>query len=78
MVGEHAKAVGTAIRRIVWPSNGLVVSVVSPDGTVTVPDGETVLFAGDEITFECETDDEKEIYEYLTYIVGKQEPRTNE
>lgn len=78
VVGEHAKAVGTAIRRIVWPSNGLVVSVVSPDGTVTVPDGETVLFAGDEITFECETDDEKEIYEYLTYIVGKQEPRTNE
>lgn len=72
-VKERSKAVGTAIRRLVWPSNGLVVSRISPDGAVTVPDGETVLSAGDTIVFECETDDEKELFEYLVYIVGKQD-----
>ena len=71
-VMAHSKAVGNTIRRMVWPSNGLVVSVTSPDGTVTVPDGETVLSAGDSIIFECETDDENEIKEYLEAIVGKQ------
>lgn len=71
-VMHGSKAANSTIRRMVWPSNGLVVSVTSPDGTVTVPDGETVLSDGDNIIFECETDDENELREYLYAIVGKQ------
>ncbi len=73
VIAQGAKAVGTAIRRLVWPSNGLVVSRISADGTQSVPDGETVLGAGETIVFECETDDDKEVMEYLVAIVGKQQ-----
>lgn len=38
-----------------------------------MPDGETVLGAGETIVFECETDDDKEVMEYLVAIVGKQQ-----
>ncbi|MDE7082388.1 MAG: chloride channel protein [Clostridia bacterium] len=72
-VMENSKADGAAVRKIVWPTNGLVVGVVKEDGSTTVADGETVLHAGEEIIFECETDDEKELLEYMYSIVGKQD-----
>ena len=72
-IREHSKADGKAVRAIVWPSNGLVVELIHEDGSQTVPDGETVLRAGQEIVFECETDDLKELTEYLHGITGKQE-----
>ncbi len=72
-VREDSMACGKPVRQIIWPSNGLVVNRIAPDGTHSVPDGETVLNAGDTIEFECETDDEKELSEYLYSIVGKPE-----
>ncbi|MDE7167562.1 MAG: chloride channel protein [Clostridia bacterium] len=69
----NSKADGAKVRKIVWPTNGLVVGVIKEDGTQTVADGETVLHAGEGIIFECETDDEKELMEYMYSIVGKQD-----
>lgn len=62
-----------AIREVIWPSNGLVIELISANGEHSVPDGESVLYAGETIVFECETDDEKELAEYLVSIVGKQD-----
>lgn len=72
-IKTDSKADGSAVRKIVWPTNGLVVAVIKEDGTETVADGETVLHAGEGIIFECETDDEKELMDYMRSIVGKQE-----
>lgn len=69
----NSKADGSAVRKIVWPTNGLVVGIIKEDGSATVADGETVLRAGEVIIFECETDDEKELSEYMYSIVGKQD-----
>ncbi len=71
-IRDGARAVGKAVRQIVWPPNGLVISRTA-NGEQTVPDGETVLGGGEIIVFECETDDEKELMQYLEYLVGKQE-----
>ena len=73
VVREQSKAVGMAIREVIWPSNGLVIELISANGEHSVPDGESVLYAGETIVFECETDDEKELAEYLVSIVGKQD-----
>lgn len=70
-IHEHSKADGKAVRAIVWPTNGLVVELIHVDGSQTVPDGETVLHAGQEIVFECDTDSVDELYEYLYSVVGK-------
>lgn len=67
-----SKADGGKVRKIIWPSNGLVVELTGAEGAV-VPDGETILRAGQVITFECETSDEEELMEYLYDIVGKPE-----
>lgn len=68
----RSRADGNAVRTVIWPANGLVVSLTEANGNSIVPDGQTVLHAGDTIEFECETDDEKELMEYLSAIVGKQ------
>lgn len=72
-VGENTRADGVAIRSIIWPANGLVIARTGLDGVDTVPDGETVLHAGESFIFECETDDEEELKKYLYTIVGEQE-----
>ena len=71
LIHEHTKADGTPVRAVVWPTNGLVVELIHEDGSQTVPDGETVLHAGQEIVFECDTDNVDELYEYLYSVVGK-------
>ncbi|MDE6867703.1 MAG: chloride channel protein, partial [Clostridia bacterium] len=55
-VMPHSRAEGSRVRSIIWPANGLVVERVTAEGEVAVPDGETILCAGDRLTFECETD----------------------
>ena len=70
-VQPHSKADSAKVRAIVWPANGLVVEVTTADGNTIVPDGESVLNAGDRIVFECETDSLNELYGYLYDIVGK-------
>ena len=47
--------------------------VIDADGKVNVPDGETVLHCGETVVFECETDSEEELTEYLYSVVGKPE-----
>lgn len=68
---RNSIADGGIIRQIIWPTNGLVVEIIYPDGTHAVPDGEMTLSAGEKIIFECETDSEKELKEYLYSITGK-------
>ena len=41
---------GKRIRDILWPYNSLVTELVREDGTVIVPDGETVVLNGDKLT----------------------------
>lgn len=72
VVQPNSKADGAQVRSIIWPTNGLVVEVVTADGATIVPDGEYMLKADDRITFECETDSLDELYGYLYGIVGKQ------
>ena len=67
-----SRADGATVRSIIWPTNGLVLEHILEDGTALVADGETVLHGGESIVFECETDDIKELYEYLYAIVGKE------
>jgi Trk K+ transport system NAD-binding subunit len=62
---------GELVRKIVWPTNSLVVELLHQNGNKTVPDGETVLRAGEVITVECEISSEEELYKYLYEIVGQ-------
>ena len=71
VIQPHSKADAAKVRAIVWPTNGLVVEVTTVDGNTIVPDGESILKAGDTIVFECETDSLEELYGYLYDIVGK-------
>lgn len=73
-VMPDSKADGRAVRTVIWPTNGLVVEVIASDGKSMVPDGETVLHAGQELVFECETDSREQLLDYLYAIVGKPEP----
>ncbi len=67
-----SEADGKAVRTIIWPTNSLVVSLITADGTSIVPDGETVLRAGDEIIIRCETNDEASLRDYMASLVGDQ------
>lgn len=70
-IQSGAQADGGKVRKIIWPSNGLVVELTDASGKSFVPDGETILRAGDTITFECETSNERDVLDYLYEIVGK-------
>lgn len=72
-VMPDSKADGAVVRNLIWPSNGLVVSLISEEGKNIVPDGETVIRAGQTVVFECETDDKDELLGYLYALVGKPE-----
>lgn len=61
---------GNRVRKVVWPANGLVVKLIRADGSVEVPDGETILSAGEIIIFECETSDFNELKDYMSDITG--------
>lgn len=73
VVQPRSQADGGKVRKIIWPTDGLVVKLVRSDGSSLVPDGETILYAGDTITFECDTSDVGRLKEYLYEIVGKPE-----
>lgn len=72
-----SQADGGKVRKIIWPSNGLVVELTD-GGEPIIPDGETILHAGQIITFECETSNEKELTDYLYEIVGKPSEQSNQ
>ncbi len=69
-VVKGSTADGRAVRDILWPSDALVIAL-SRGGTAIVPDGETVLEAGDEITIVGETSDYKSFAEDLAVTVGE-------
>jgi hypothetical protein len=71
LVQAGSTADGAKVKKIIWPTNGLVTNLIKADGTAIVPDGNTILSAGEELTFECETSNEKQLLEYLYEIVGK-------
>lgn len=70
-IQSGSQADGGKVRKIIWPANGLITSVIHADGRTEVPDGATILSAGENIIFVCETDDEKRLKEYLYEIVGE-------
>lgn len=70
-VRRGSKADGSAIRTVIWPANGLIVEIINEDGSKIVPDGETVIHAGQTLVFECETDSKEELMDYLYGIAGK-------
>ena len=66
---------GRDIRSVLWPAQGVVTEVVSSSGERFVPDGKTVLSAGDKITFECLAASEEDVKAYLSDIIGDPEGR---
>ncbi len=70
VVCPDSVADGSRVRKIIWPTDGLVVRVTRADGTVIVPDGETQLNAGDVIVFECETSNRRALAAYISDITG--------
>ena len=64
---------GRDIRSVLWPAQGVVTEVVSSSGERFVPDGKTVLSAGDKITFECLAASEEDVKAYLSDIIGDPE-----
>lgn len=74
VVQPDSTADGARVRAVIWPTNGLVVELITADGRKTVPDGETIISAGETLVFECETASREELFKYLYEIVGK--PKT--
>jgi hypothetical protein len=70
-IQHHSGAADSSVRQISWPAHGLIVELKRIDGSTLVPDGQTVLYEGEQITFECETNNEKQLMEDLYDIVGK-------
>ena len=68
-VEEGSYAEGRAVRSVLWPAGGMVTEVVSSSGERFVPDGKTVLSAGDRISFECVAASEEDVKSYLSDIV---------
>ena len=69
VVEEDSYAEGRSIRSVLWPAQGLVTEVCPPCGECFVPDGKTVLSAGDRIAFECVAASEEDVKSYLSDIV---------
>lgn len=68
-VEEGSYAEGRALRSVLWPAGGMVTEVIPLKGEKFVPDGKTVLSAGDKITFECVAVSEEDVKSYLADIV---------
>lgn len=70
-VEEGSYADGRSIRSVLWPAGGVVTEVEGAQGGRFVPDGKTILKAGDKITFECVAASEEDVKNYLADIVGE-------
>ncbi len=69
-VGERSLGNGRAIRDVLWPADSLVVEVARGARRI-VPDGETVLRAGDVILVRGEREDGKAFADLLASTVGE-------
>jgi H+/Cl- antiporter ClcA len=70
-IQKGSQADGGNVRKIIWPAHGLIVGVTRQNGQTFIPDGQTILSAGEVIEFECDTADESQLMDYLYEIVGK-------
>ncbi len=64
-----AMAAGRAVRDILWPNNARVTMLERGDEHI-LPDGQTVLRAGDVLTIVCKTAEHEKIKDELEHILG--------
>lgn len=69
-VEKKKSADGRAVREVLWPSNALVVAIQRGNEMI-VPDGTTVLCAGDVLFVKAETSDEPEFRKTLAAAAGE-------
>ncbi len=70
IVTESGKAAGRAVRDVLWPMSARIVRVDHGDDNF-VPDGNSVLVAGDILTVTGETADEATFLGVLTELIGE-------
>ena len=63
----HAEIEGTAIKDINLPSSSLVISVLR-DETLIIPQGDTIIYSGDQIVAVCEAYSQKELKKIFSKI----------
>ena len=68
-VENGSMAVGRAVRDVLWPGNARVKELMREDEHI-LPDGGTVLHAGDVLTVVVKTDEPEKIKDELLHIVG--------
>lgn len=70
-VGVRAQCIadGRSVRDVLWPSGALVTQIVRGGETI-LPDGDTVIRAGDSLTVVCTTDSPDRVREDLEHIAG--------
>ena len=69
VVAEGSLADKREIKTVLWPSNARVVTILR-DGKSVLPEGKTLLHAGDALTIVCKTEDREVSRDDLTHIVG--------
>lgn len=69
-VTENGHAAGRAVRDVLWPTGARIVRV-DHAGESYVPDGNSVLYAGDILTVSGETTDEVVFLEALARLIGE-------
>ena len=57
------------IRAVLWPTNARVIEIIR-NGKAVVPEGKTVLCAGDKLTVVCKTENREDSADDLNHIVG--------
>ncbi|MBQ9118089.1 MAG: chloride channel protein [Clostridia bacterium] len=68
-VAEGSLAEKREIAAVLWPANARIVAITR-DGKFVVPEGKTVLCAGDLLTIVCKTEDREVSGDDLNHIVG--------
>ena len=68
-VADGAIAEKRAVRDVLWPSNARVKEIERGEEHI-LPDGETVLQAGDILTIVCRTDEHQKVKDELEHILG--------
>lgn len=70
-VEDGTFAVGRQIKDIMWPAGALITQVVRQNGDSLIPEGKTLLQAGDKLTIVVESVDFNETEEFISYLVEK-------
>ncbi len=68
-VDKGTFAADRQIKDIMWPAGALITEVSRADGECLIPDGKTLLKAGDKLTIVVESSDFKETEEFISHLV---------